>query len=77
MTPLELDYIRSCTQSHARDLLTAKAAIRYSSGDKEAIIRIIDKVGRGIDMMYLTLESQVTPATPPATTSNLKVTDND
>tara|TARA_R110000803_G_scaffold207182_1_gene274956 strand:+ start:2781 stop:3020 length:240 start_codon:yes stop_codon:yes gene_type:complete len=79
MSPLELEYVRTCTQSHARDLEKAVRVIRYEDVANEVIIQLLDKVGRGIDMMYLTLEAQVTTQVTAAatTTSNLKVKDND
>lgn len=61
MTHQELDYLKTCTQSHKRDLKSAKAIATYNGAVDEcgSILTILDKIERGIDMMYITLEAEL------------------
>lgn len=76
MTNQELEYLRICTQSHKRDLARAVRVISYddvaNDAANEFVIRLLDKIDRGIDMMYATLEAEVT-----TTTDTSEVTPND
>tara|TARA_R110000824_G_scaffold83489_2_gene209081 strand:- start:72 stop:308 length:237 start_codon:yes stop_codon:yes gene_type:complete len=78
MTPLELEYVRTCTQSHKRDISTAKSVATYNGAVAGcgSVLDLLDKVERGIDMMYATLEAEL-PVLHTDTTRTIEVTDND
>tara|TARA_R110000772_G_scaffold79461_2_gene169936 strand:+ start:237 stop:449 length:213 start_codon:yes stop_codon:yes gene_type:complete len=62
MTHQELEYLKICTKSHKRDLEEAKLEVTYfrdqSNIDIDDITNLLDKIQRGIDMMYATLEAE-------------------
>lgn len=61
MSPLELEYLKTCTSSHKRDLTTAAHLVTLNGGiDVGNINRILDKIEHSITMMYITLEAEVT-----------------
>ena len=80
MTHQELEYLKACTQSHKRDLVLAKLEVTYfhdqSNIDIDDITNLLDKIERGIDMMYTTLEAEL-PVLHTDTTRTVEVKDND
>lgn len=60
MTPLELEYVRTCTQSHKRDIATASSLVALNSGllDMATIVRLLDRADHGISQMFITLKAE-------------------